>query len=146
MRPPRILIVEKAGDRGFKSRPGLHKTESILKRARVGNIAELATRNADNINAKILKINEEKKLVRRPPTLEDVNDWIDKRRRFQERLNTRQLSYPIYDTSKTGLLQFFCYHTSSLILPRFLVMQKNKSGQNNTQAYKSGGCQARSKA
>ena len=49
----------------------------LLEEAGVDTVAELATRNADNLYPKILEVNEKKKLVRRPPTLDEIKQWID---------------------------------------------------------------------
>jgi len=48
----------------------------LLEEAGVDTVAELAQRNPDNLCAKIMEINDAKKLVRRPPTLEDVKSWV----------------------------------------------------------------------
>jgi len=40
-------------------------------------VAELAKQVPDNFHAKILEVNEKKKLVRRPPTLGDVKRWVE---------------------------------------------------------------------
>ena len=49
----------------------------LLEEAGVDTVVELSGRNPDNLHAKIIEINEEKKLVRRPPTLETVKSWIE---------------------------------------------------------------------
>jgi predicted flap endonuclease-1-like 5' DNA nuclease len=49
----------------------------LLEEAGVDTVAELARRNAVNLHAKICEVNEEKQLVRRPPTLGAVTDWIN---------------------------------------------------------------------
>ena len=49
----------------------------LLEEAGVDTVAELAQRNAENLHAKLLEVNEKKNLVNRPPTLEAVKDWID---------------------------------------------------------------------
>ena len=49
----------------------------LLEEAGVDTVAELAQRNAENLHAKLLEVNEVKNLVNRPPTLEAVTDWID---------------------------------------------------------------------
>jgi len=48
----------------------------LLEEAGVDTVVELATRNAENLHKKVLEINEEKKLVRRPPSLSMIEDWI----------------------------------------------------------------------
>jgi predicted flap endonuclease-1-like 5' DNA nuclease len=48
----------------------------LLEEAGVDTVVELSRRNPENLHAKICEINEEKKLVRRPPTLNDVRTWI----------------------------------------------------------------------
>lgn len=49
----------------------------LLEEAGVDTVAELANRNAENLRAKILEINEKEKLVRVPPALKQVQRWID---------------------------------------------------------------------
>jgi len=49
----------------------------LLEEAGVDTVAELARRNPENLHAKILAVNEEKSLVRRPPTMSQVQSWIE---------------------------------------------------------------------
>jgi len=48
----------------------------LLEEAGVDTVIELSHRNAENLHAKILEVNGEKKLVRRPPSLASVEAWI----------------------------------------------------------------------
>jgi predicted flap endonuclease-1-like 5' DNA nuclease len=48
----------------------------LLETAGVDTVPELATRNAENLHAALLAANEAKKLVRQPPSLQAVQDWI----------------------------------------------------------------------
>ena len=48
----------------------------LLEEAGVDTVVELSHRNAANLHAKILEVNEAKKLVRRPPPLASVEGWI----------------------------------------------------------------------
>jgi len=48
----------------------------LLEAAGVDTVPELAQRNAENLYKKLLEVNEQKKLVRRPPTLKQVQDWV----------------------------------------------------------------------
>ena len=48
----------------------------LLENAGVDTVKELATRRADNLQAKMLEVNEAKKLVRRVPTLAEVEAWV----------------------------------------------------------------------
>ena len=48
----------------------------LLEEAGVDTIKELRNRVPKNLYAKILEINAKKKLVRRPPTLSQVEDWV----------------------------------------------------------------------
>ena len=48
----------------------------LLEEAGVDTVVELAQRKPENLYAKIIEINEAKKLVRRPPTQEQVSDWV----------------------------------------------------------------------
>ncbi len=48
----------------------------LLEEAGVDTVVELATRNPENLYAKIIEVNEAKKLVRRPPSQSMVADWV----------------------------------------------------------------------
>ena len=48
----------------------------LLEVAGVDTLPELARRNPENLYQTLLAVNEEKKLVRRPPTLDQVSGWV----------------------------------------------------------------------
>jgi predicted flap endonuclease-1-like 5' DNA nuclease len=48
----------------------------LLEAAGVDTVPELAQRNPANLHPALTKVNEEKKLVRKLPTLEQVADWV----------------------------------------------------------------------
>lgn len=48
----------------------------LLEAAGVDTVKELAMRRADNLQAKMVEVNEAKKLVRRVPTLNEVDAWV----------------------------------------------------------------------
>ncbi len=48
----------------------------LLEAAGVDTVPELAQRNPQNLHQKMLEVNEEKELVRRPPTVAAVEDWV----------------------------------------------------------------------
>ena len=48
----------------------------LLEEVGVDTVVELSHRNAANLHAKILEVNEAKKLVRRTPSLTSVEGWI----------------------------------------------------------------------
>jgi predicted flap endonuclease-1-like 5' DNA nuclease len=49
----------------------------LLEAAGVDTVVELSRRNAENLHATIVGINEAKKLVLRTPSLSSVKDWIE---------------------------------------------------------------------
>jgi len=49
----------------------------LLEVAGVDTVPELAQRNPDNLFQKLAAVNEEKKRVRRLPTLEQVRQWVE---------------------------------------------------------------------
>jgi predicted flap endonuclease-1-like 5' DNA nuclease len=49
----------------------------LLEKAGVDTVPELAQRNPDHLHQKIIQVNEEKELVRRPPTRNMVARWIE---------------------------------------------------------------------
>jgi predicted flap endonuclease-1-like 5' DNA nuclease len=60
----------------------------LLEWAGVDTVPELAQRNADNLYQKMLQVNEEKRLVRRPPTRDMVARWVE-----QAKTMERAVSY-----------------------------------------------------
>ena len=48
----------------------------LLEEAGVDTVPELAQRNAENLYAKLVETNKEKKLVRRLPSQTQVSDWV----------------------------------------------------------------------
>lgn len=48
----------------------------LLEAGGVDTVRELATRNAANLHARLVEVNEAKKLVRRIPTAADVEKWV----------------------------------------------------------------------
>jgi predicted flap endonuclease-1-like 5' DNA nuclease len=54
----------------------------LLEEAGVDTVVELAKRVPENLHAKILEVNGVKKLVRRPPPLSAVKDWIEQAKKL----------------------------------------------------------------
>lgn len=48
----------------------------LLEAAGVDSVPELAQRRADNLHKKMVEVNAEKELVRRLPTVGQVEDWV----------------------------------------------------------------------
>jgi len=49
----------------------------LLEVAGVDTVPELAQRNAENLAAKMIEVNEAKKLTRRVPSTDEVTKWVD---------------------------------------------------------------------
>ena len=49
----------------------------LLEAAGVDTVPELAQRVPANLHQKLLEVNEEKKLVRKPPVLSQVESWVE---------------------------------------------------------------------
>jgi len=58
----------------------------LLEEVGVDTVAELARRDPANLHAKILEVNKEKKLVRRPPTLNQVTDWVKQAKKLPKKV------------------------------------------------------------
>jgi predicted flap endonuclease-1-like 5' DNA nuclease len=54
----------------------------LLEAAGVDTVMELAQRNPENLVQKMLETNEEKRLVRRPPSLTMVQKWIEQAKKL----------------------------------------------------------------
>lgn len=48
----------------------------LLEEAGVDTVPELAQRNPENLYAKMVEVNSDKKLVRSMPTQQNVSDWV----------------------------------------------------------------------
>jgi predicted flap endonuclease-1-like 5' DNA nuclease len=59
----------------------------LLESAGVDTVVELAQRNADNLYEKMVSVNEEKKLVRKLPTLAQVKGWISQAKKLPRVVN-----------------------------------------------------------
>ncbi|MDH3677981.1 MAG: DUF4332 domain-containing protein [Nitrosopumilus sp.] len=49
----------------------------LLEEAGVDTVVELSNRNAENLQKKMQEVNEEKNLVRKTPTIDQVTDWVE---------------------------------------------------------------------
>ncbi|MDH7556150.1 MAG: DUF4332 domain-containing protein [Candidatus Methanosuratincola sp.] len=58
----------------------------LLEAAGVDTVVELGTRNADNLYAKLVEINNSKNLVRKLPSLEVVKDWIEQAKKLPRKV------------------------------------------------------------
>ena len=58
----------------------------LLESAGVDTVKELKHRNAENLATKMAEVNDEKRLVRRPPSATVVNDWISQARKLPARV------------------------------------------------------------
>ena len=54
----------------------------LLEAAGVDTVKELATRNAENLTAKMKEVNETRKLTRATPTLKSVASWIEQAKKL----------------------------------------------------------------
>lgn len=59
----------------------------LLEAAGVDTVPELAQRKAENLLAKLVEVNEKKKLVRRTPVLSQVEDWIGQAKKLPRVIN-----------------------------------------------------------
>jgi len=55
----------------------------LLEEAGVDTVVELAKRVPENLHAKMLEVNEQKKLVRRPPPLSAVKEWVEQAKKLK---------------------------------------------------------------
>lgn len=55
----------------------------LLEEAGVDTVVELAQRKPENLHAKMVEVNDAKKLVRRLPLLSQVKDWVDQAKKLE---------------------------------------------------------------
>ncbi len=59
----------------------------LLECAGVDTVKELQHRNAENLAAKMAEVNDDKKLVRRTPSVTVVNDWISQAKKLPAKVS-----------------------------------------------------------
>ena len=55
----------------------------LLKAAGVDTVKELRTRNAENLHAKLVEVQEEKKITRTVPALSQVTDFVEQAKKLE---------------------------------------------------------------
>ena len=60
----------------------------LLKEAGVNTVVQLARRNPENLQKTLVGVNDTKKLVRRPPSLSQTEDWVE-----QAKILPRKVEY-----------------------------------------------------
>jgi predicted flap endonuclease-1-like 5' DNA nuclease len=58
----------------------------LLEEAGVDTVVELSRRVPENLHAKVTSVNETKKLVRRPPSLEEIREWIEQAKELPRKI------------------------------------------------------------
>ncbi|MCJ7770374.1 DUF4332 domain-containing protein, partial [Candidatus Bathyarchaeota archaeon] len=58
----------------------------LLEEAGVDTVVELSRRVPENLHAKVTSVNETKKLVRRPPSLEEIREWIEQAKELPKKI------------------------------------------------------------
>jgi predicted flap endonuclease-1-like 5' DNA nuclease len=78
----------------FVNRADLHRVKGIgseyadlLEAAGVDTVVELSKRKADNLVAKMTEVNEQKKLVRKLPTQDQVKAWVEQAKSLPRMVN-----------------------------------------------------------
>jgi predicted flap endonuclease-1-like 5' DNA nuclease len=59
----------------------------LLEASGVDTVVELSKRVPENLHAKMLQVNSEKKLVRRPPALNEVKQWIQEAKNLPRKIS-----------------------------------------------------------
>ncbi len=59
----------------------------LLEEAGVDTVPELAQRNASNLHAKMVEVNEARNLVRKMPTENQVADWVNQAKELPRVIN-----------------------------------------------------------
>jgi predicted flap endonuclease-1-like 5' DNA nuclease len=70
----------------FRIRGVGEEYSDLLECAGVDTVVELAQRNPENLYKALITTNEEKKLVRRTPTLDQVKDWVDQAKKLPRKV------------------------------------------------------------
>jgi hypothetical protein len=71
----------------FRIKGVAEEYSDLLEASGVDTVPELAQRNPSNLLNKMTEVNDEKKLVRRLPTQNEVSRWIDHAKVLPRRVN-----------------------------------------------------------
>jgi predicted flap endonuclease-1-like 5' DNA nuclease len=58
----------------------------LLKEAGVSTVVELSRRNTQNLHETLVGVNEAKKRVQRPPSLNQVKDWVEQAKKLERKV------------------------------------------------------------
>ncbi len=58
----------------------------LLEEAGVDTVVELSRRVPENLHTKINGVNQEKKIVQRPPSLKEIEEWIEQAKKLPRRI------------------------------------------------------------
>ncbi|WP_457568470.1 DUF4332 domain-containing protein [Desulfurobacterium sp.] len=58
----------------------------LLEAAGVDSVPELARRNPENLHAKLVEVNEQKKLVRQLPSVKQIENWIEQAKKLPRKV------------------------------------------------------------
>jgi predicted flap endonuclease-1-like 5' DNA nuclease len=58
----------------------------LLEEAGVDTVVELSRRVPENLHAKVTSVNEAKKLVQRPPSMEEIREWIEQAKELPRKI------------------------------------------------------------
>jgi predicted flap endonuclease-1-like 5' DNA nuclease len=59
----------------------------LLEAAGVDTVVELATRKSENLHAKMVEVNQSKKVVRQLPTVKQVTEWVESAKTLPRAIN-----------------------------------------------------------
>ena len=58
----------------------------LLEESGVDTVVELSKRVPENLHSRMLEVNKEKNIVRRPPTLNEVKQWISQAKKLGRKI------------------------------------------------------------
>lgn len=59
----------------------------LLQASGVNTVVELSKRKPENLHAKMLEVNEEKHLLKSPPSLEKITAWVEEAKELPRKVN-----------------------------------------------------------
>lgn len=62
------------------------KFSNLLEEAGVDTVVELSKRKPANLHAKVLEVNQNKKLVKKNPTLNAITSWMEQAKQLTRRI------------------------------------------------------------
>ena len=129
---PYYLILEWVNLVDLLRVSGINEENSyLLEEAGVYTISKLARRNPEKLFIEIIRINNNKKFVKKPPTLSDIEDWIEQAKILPNRITVEDRGQTTIK-QRDNTIAIFSIITIVILVIIFVIVSKNTNNASNS--------------